>query len=168
MKSSYSLPVVVSDLSVAEKKFKKSVKVTKVQLKGNTALSKFLLKPIIQQVINKNASLTQLEQLRYEISKLYYDEGFINSGVVLPEQDFKNGLLVFVAIEGVLSDVKISGLSNEDAHRIRQNIIQSVGSPLNINQLQAELNKLNASRAVDKLHASFLQETMICFPFRQV
>ena len=159
VKSSFSLPAIKLPKSENNAKNNKKIRVIKAQLKGNTVLEKSIVSLVMHKVLNRDVTLDELEQVRYDISKLYYDAGYINSGVILPKQSFDNGLVVFVAIEGELSEVNIVGLSKSAEEKIRKDIIKGAGTPLNINKLQNNITRINALQTVDKIHAIFLPGT---------
>ena len=149
IKSSFSLPNLPSQESD-----KKNILVKTIQIKGNTVLTREKIKPLFQTIIGKNVSSAELEQLRIRVSKRYFDEGYINSGVVLPKQDYKNGIVVFLAIEGELDKIRITGTTNIDKNNLIEGILKAAGKPLNVHSLQKNLDMINAMPGVSRLHAS--------------
>jgi len=62
------------------------------------------LKDIEVEYLNKDITFEDLLKFRKELTELYINEGYINSGVILPNQKFKNnGEVIFQVFNGELS-----------------------------------------------------------------
>ena len=47
--------------------------------------------------------------LRVTLTRLYVDGGYVNSGVLLPDQEIKEGIVMYRAVEGSLTRVELVG-----------------------------------------------------------
>lgn len=52
---------------------------------------------------NRNVTSDDLEEARLALTRFLIDKGYINSGALLPIQDFKNGVAIFQIVEGRLA-----------------------------------------------------------------
>ncbi len=149
LRSAFSLPPIKSREEKTEK-----VYVKKIQLRNNTVLNRKQVAAVIKPLMKKWVTFTELERVRLALSKLYFDAGYINSAIYLPKQSYKHNTVVFTAIEGQLPEVLVSGVKQKEKQRIKTQLITSLDKPLNINQLQYQLNLLNNSPAVNYLQAN--------------
>ena len=131
------------------------VLVKKVRIQGNTVLTRSSLLPIIKPYVGSTISNSQLHQMALEITQLYIKNGYINSGVVLPDQKIKSGTVIFLAIEGKLGEIKVSGnISLKDSYFSK--IIKDNDTPLNYNNLQTRINKIKNNPLIESIHAEIL------------
>ena len=47
--------------------------------------------------------------MRSAITKLYTDNGYVNSGAYIPEQEINSGKLTIQILEGGLEDINVTG-----------------------------------------------------------
>jgi hemolysin activation/secretion protein len=66
---------------------------------------------------------SDLEQLRVELTRAYTDEGYINSGALLPDQQVADGVITYQIVEGSLDSIDISGNG-----RLRPDYVTGKGS----------------------------------------
>jgi len=92
-----------------------------VVFEGNTVFPDPQLKAVAEPFLGRTVSLADVEELRYRLTRLYVDAGYINSGAVLkPNQNVDDGVVTFTILEGRLTDVRISG---KDGH-LRPSYVQ--------------------------------------------
>lgn len=131
------------------------VLVKKVRIQGNTVLTRSVLMPLIKNYVGNSITGSQLNQLAFEITQLYIEQGYINSGVVLPDQKIENGTVIFLALEGKLGKVRVSG-----NHSLKlsyfSNQVKDNDTPLNINMLQEQINEIKNNPIIETLHAEIL------------
>jgi hemolysin activation/secretion protein len=89
-----------------------SVPVHGFAFEGNTVFSKPQLEQIANAVLTKHPDgrLTSedLDEIRNQITLLYINKGFINSGAVLPDQTVTDGIIHYRIIEGKLSEIRLT------------------------------------------------------------
>ncbi len=107
-----------------------------INLQGSTVLTDTDLSGIVELFLGREVGITELLEIRRQITLLYIDRGYINSGAVLPDQPVENGIVTMVAVEGSLTDVKIEGNDQFAAEFIRRRIARGTEAPLNINKLR--------------------------------
>jgi hemolysin activation/secretion protein len=77
---------------------------------GNTVFSHAALLAVADSFLNTRVTLTDLEEIRYRLTRKYVDNGYINSGVLLkPGQVIDKGVVVFQVLEGRLDGINVAG-----------------------------------------------------------
>jgi len=131
------------------------VLVKKVRIQGNTVLTRSALLPIIKDYVGSTITNSQLHQMAFEITQLYIENGYINSGVILPDQEIENGTVIFLAIEGKLGNVYVTGnKSLGESYFVNQ--FKEKNSPLNLNDLKSRLNEIKNNPLVESVNAEVL------------
>ena len=132
---------------------KKRFFVKKIRIKNNTVLTRVTLLPIIETYVGKKVSMAQLYQLRFEINQLYIKEGFISSGVYLPDQKITDGTVIFNAIEGKLGDLEIAGNKNLSRQYFVTKFKRFFTSALNVNSLREKIEELKMHPSINHIHS---------------
>jgi len=128
-------------------------KVNQIKLVGSTIFSPSELAKIVSEYEGRVVSIDELQGLRHQLSLQYFQRGYVNSGVVIPDQDVKDGVVEFKVIEGSLTKLNLSG--NEDLFDsyVLDRINMGVSRPLNVNDLQGALRGLQQNRLIKKINA---------------
>lgn len=131
------------------------IMVRKFIFKGNTIFSDDELSKIASIYENKEITLGELEDLRFKLTMLYIDKGFINSGVTIPDQKMPdiNGNILLNIVEGVLEKIKISGNDWIREGYIEKRIRRGSGPPLNMNDLQERLQIMQTNPLIETVNA---------------
>mgnify|MGYP000046601584 FL=1 len=87
---------------------------------GSTVFSQEKLAEVTEPFLDQPISFPRLFKIRSEITKLYDDEGYVNSGAYIPPQQLEDGIVTIEIIEGELEDIIVKGLS-----RLNPNYIKS-------------------------------------------
>ena len=146
------------------------VSVEKIQVIGNTVLTEKELSTIIKPYLKKGVLVTEdLAKLRQALSLLYADKKYINSGVVIPDQTVKDGVLNIQVIEGKLSDIEFDPKAEPKHYlpfylkdRLGRNmgwIPFSLNRPFNLNQLQQRLQYQLQDQRIKRLNAEIIPGT---------
>jgi hemolysin activation/secretion protein len=126
----------------------------KIHLTGNTVFNQTDLAGILTKYQGRTVSADDLRQLRQDLTVHYINNGFINSGAVIPEQDLNNGELQVQIIEGRLSDLQISGLEHLREFYLAPRMAAGLkDQPLNIKKLQENLQFLQQSTLIKRINA---------------
>lgn len=120
---------------------------------GNIAVSDQELAAVCTPYQNRRLSFESIQTLRQELIRHYIKKGFVNSGVIIPDQTVTDGVITFQIKPGRLADVEISGNSALDAGYIRHCLKPYVNTPLNIHQLRTGLQILEQEPDIEKIHA---------------
>ncbi len=125
----------------------------RIVLLNNTVLSEEAVATITSQFVHRPLSDADLHELRNELSKLYLAAGYLNSGVVLPDQEIKDATLQLHAIEGTVSSIDVSGTKRLRQGYLAKRLNSHVTSPLNVNQLRDAIQLLQRNPNVARVDA---------------
>lgn len=130
--------------------------VKKIILEGNTVFSNADLSTIIKKYENRGISAERLQALRLALTTYYVDRGYINSGVVIPDQKIENGVIRLLVMEGKLGKTIIMGNQLLREQYIRNRLdpeILTGEKPLNIFILQRDLKLLKEDPHIETILA---------------
>lgn len=148
----FKLPAVSSDpekLSEIEKLF-----VHKFVLQGNTVFPNIELKNLTALYENRWITPEDLNDLKTAISRYYIDQGYVNSGVIIPDQRIDNGVVLLKVIEGTISRIHVTGNKRLKKKYITAQIEQAFQKrPLNVKTLKDRLELLKSDPLIVNLHA---------------
>lgn len=130
------------------------IPITKIEVIGNTVLKPEDLNPIIAQVEGTSATLEDLRKIADAITQLYLEKGYITSRSVLPDQQFTNGVVKIVAIEGILQDIEVIGTRRLNPEYIRSRLRLAAGKPLSSIALENQLRLLRVDPLFKTVEAS--------------
>jgi len=109
--------------------------VERFEFEGNTAFSAERLSQEIAEFTNIPITFAELLQAEAKISKLYTDNGYVNSGAAIPAQTISNGTVKVQVIEGGLEDIKVFVNGRLSSNYIRSRLSRGTRAPLNQNRL---------------------------------
>lgn len=127
--------------------------VQQIKVEGNTIFPVEKLAAITQRYVGRELTTEDLEALRLELTRLYIEAGYVNSGAVIPDQSVSAGVITYQIIEGQLTDMTISGTKWFRDSYIRQRLALGAGPPLNILALQERLQFLQQDERIVRLDA---------------
>jgi hemolysin activation/secretion protein len=97
--------------------------------------------------------MEDLESLRRDLTLLYVNKGYINSGAVIPDQSVSDGQITLQVIEGRVANIDVTGDTWFAKSYIRNRIARSTGVPVNIQPLQERLQLLQQDQRIQRIHA---------------
>ncbi|HED17282.1 MAG TPA: ShlB/FhaC/HecB family hemolysin secretion/activation protein, partial [Gammaproteobacteria bacterium] len=103
--------------------------------------------------IGKIITSSDLQKIRNRLTQYYIDNGYINSGAILPDQKIQEGIITYRIIEGELSVIQLSGQQNLHYSYIYDRVLLGVGSPLNVKTLQKQLFIIQQNRRIKRVNA---------------
>jgi hemolysin activation/secretion protein len=118
----------------------KSFKIT-----GSTVFPPAELAKITAKFTNRPLDFTQLLQVSSEITQLYVQNGYINSGAYIPGNqsfDVSGGTLEIRVIEGRVEDIVVTGTRRLDPNYIKSRVAIGAGTVLKIDRLIDSLRLL--------------------------
>ncbi len=134
-----------------EKQQGRLILLTNVAVEGNTVLDEMALDTASAPFVGRRIKLSDLEELRVQLSRLYVEKGYINSGVVLPDQKVENGNIVYTVVEGSLAEVNIEGEGSLREKYITDRIALDVDKPFNTIALQEKFQLLLDDPLIERL-----------------
>ncbi len=117
--------------------------ITGFVFRGNHALSTTTLSAAAQSYVGHDLDEAEVEQLRIELTRVYTDRGYINSGVILERTDpYAGGLLHFQVVEGRLTEVRVQGLRGLRKSYVIRRLRGKPDETFNINRLRERFQLL--------------------------
>jgi len=134
-----------------------AVRVEKIIIRDASLLSPEEIDAAVHPFEGRMVTIEELQQLRYRLSLLYFDKGYVNSGVLLPDQEVKDGTIYFQEIRGTLTDVQLSGNSKlRDSYILARVDRPGPDQALQINDLQTSLQLLEQNPVIRRIDAELL------------
>lgn len=125
-------------------------------LEGNSVFSDDALSQLIHTYEDRTLTAEQLQEIARILTRFYIDKGYVNSGVILPDQQIVHGSVKLEIVEGTLSGMHIHGNQHLQDAYIQNRLmpardIQNV--PLNIFILQQRLKLLEQDPRIKTIQA---------------
>jgi len=127
-----------------------------VDIIGNTVLDPATIRGVVDPYIRKPVTTADLEEIRRQLTLLYIDRGYINSGVIIPDQNVANGVVAFRFIEGRVTDIEVSGTDHFDPEYFRSRLAHGTDAPFNVENLSREQQILLQNPLVRRLNLELL------------
>ena len=104
----------------------------------------------------EKVSVLDIERARHDLTQLYVEAEYINSGAIIEEQNFKDGVLVFTLVKGRLTDIKVNGNRWFRTWWLKHIARRSAGCPLNIKKLRQGLELLRQDPNIQQVNAELV------------
>jgi len=143
-------PEYSENLSLMSKVYVKNFRFT-----GNTVFTSAELRKLAFPYENREITFEELERLRQELSLYYINKGYLNSGVIIPDQKVVNGSITLTVIEGKLNQIEIEGLKHFRKGYITSRLANAAETPVNIGRLQEALQLLQQDPRIKRINAEF-------------
>lgn len=129
------------------------VNVREIRITGSTAFTNDEVARITAPFTGREVTSEDLEELRKALTLLYVQNGYVNSGAVIPDQVVEDGVITIHIIEGQLSGIDVEGNKLFRDSYLKRRISLGSGRPLNINSLQEQLLLLHQDRRIRRINA---------------
>jgi hemolysin activation/secretion protein len=127
-----------------------------VRLDGNTRLDPASVDAIIGPYLNKPVTLADLEEIRRQLTVAYIEKGYINSGVVIPDQNVADGAVKMTAVEGRITDINVTGTNYFVPDYFRSRLAAGLQTPFNVRDVEQEQQILLQDPLVRRLNIELL------------
>jgi len=145
------LPAPAAPLSDAPKFLLRDITVD-----GNTVLDPMAVDAVIAPYRGKMVTIGDLDEVRRQLTLLYIKAGYINSGVIIPNQNVADGLVRFHAIEGRVTGIEIAGTHWFKPDYFESRLAQSLNTPFNVRDAEVEQQILLQDPLVGRLNIELL------------
>ena len=152
----FQLPPAEKALIRHEQKNVVKIALKGIKFLGNTVISEAELQKIAAPFIGKALSITELEELRQQISQHYSQQGYVNSGAIIPEQRFQDGIITLQIIEGKLSEIRVKGTEWLNPSYINNRLHSDNSQVLNITELRQNFQKLLLDPLIERMNGSLI------------
>ncbi|CAK0768286.1 putative Outer membrane protein, OMP85 family [Gammaproteobacteria bacterium] len=130
------------------------VVVERFELTGNRAFSASELASVTAPYTHRAITAEELQEVRRRLTLYYTERGYLNSGAVIPDQPVQEGVVRIRIIEGRLARVEVTGNTHLRADYVQDRLRPAEDTPLNIQDLQDRLQRLQQNPLVEQLHAT--------------
>ncbi len=145
------VPPMVAPLATAPKFL-----LSDITVDGNTVLDAAKIEAVIASHRGTLVSISDLDDIRRALTRLYIEAGYINSGVVIPNQDVASGVVRMHAIEGRITDIAVAGANWFNPDYFETRLAQALNSPFNIRDAETEQQILLQDPLVGRLNIELL------------
>ncbi len=129
------------------------ITIKRFEVIGNSVFASEDINTILAEYQNRPLSLAELFQARSAITKLYTEQGYVNSGAYIPPQELDNGVVKIAVLEGTLEDINIKGTKRLNPDYIRSRIERYSEAPINVDELLEALQLLRLDPLIDNVAA---------------
>jgi len=129
------------------------VQVNAFHFVGNRSFSEESLQALLHEYTGRTISAEELQEAKNKITQHYINEGYINSGAVIPDQQVVNGEITFKIIEGELTQVEVAGNEQVKTAYIKSHLENDEQTTLNINELQKRLQLMQQNPLFKRINA---------------
>jgi len=124
-----------------------------IRVVGSTVFTAAEIERVTAPYVNRELSTEDLEALRTQLTLLYVNRGYVNSGAILPDQSLTDGIVTYQIVEGGLTDIQIQGNRWFRSRYLRDRLRLAAGPPLNVDTLQEKLQLLLEDERFRRLNA---------------
>jgi hemolysin activation/secretion protein len=148
------LPPVQPDQPIDRAGPQLRVFVNRFVLTGNTVFTDEELATLTAPFEGRVITSDELLEARDRITLHYIQNGYINSGALVPDQQVVNGNIELLIVEGELTSLMIAGNDDLRVDYIGDRIRLGSGPPLNVNSLQERLQILQENPLIERINAT--------------
>lgn len=124
------------------------IQVSDIRLRGSDLLSTEL-QALVAPYRGRSISAEELLDLKNQANRLFVTNGYINSGVQIPDQRVEDGVVYLDVVEGKVARIDVTGDLREAYVRKRLD----TRTPFNLKNLQMSLKLLEKNPLVERIHA---------------
>ncbi len=121
---------------------------------GNQVISDERLLSAVQPYLGKLIELSELEDIRLALTRVYKDAGYLNSGAVLDDQHIADGIVHYTLIEGYLESVQITNAEDLSDQYIIDQLVGDPEMPVQGARLQQNFQRLLQHPLIDQIQGS--------------
>ena len=127
------------------------IKVKNIEVVGNS-MFKTEIAQLTEAFKGKSTTVSELYKLRSSISKLYVDNGYVNSGAYLPPQKLQDGIVKIAVLEGGIETIEVTG-NQRLSDRYIASRLKSLPTPIQTEQLLERLQLLRLDPLIETVSA---------------
>lgn len=129
------------------------VLVTRFEFNGNRQFSDAVLRALLTDYEGRKISAEELQDIRNLLTQHYINNGFINSGAIIPDQEVVDGIIQLKIIEGKLSEIQVKGNNKLRTPYIDGRLSGKKEEILNTDKLQERLQILQQNPLIKRFNA---------------
>ena len=134
-----------------------TVEVKGIVFAGNTVVPNAEISAITSPYVGRRMTIEEIEALRRQLTLLYINKGYVNSGVVLAKMPITtDGVLQFQIIEGRLTDIELTGNRHLTDGYIERRLKRKLGPVLNVGEIEQSLRLMQSWPTIAAVNAEVL------------
>ncbi len=131
----------------------RTINVERFEVVGSTVFSPEQLAKVLAPFTNRPISFAELFSARSAITQLYFDNGYITSGVYIPPQTLQGKVVTINVLEGGLENIQVTGTKYLNTNYVRQRLKIATEAPLNRDRLLQALQLLQLNPLISNISA---------------
>lgn len=131
----------------------------RVEVRGATVVPDAALQAGAAASVGQPVGLAELEALRLQLTRLYVERGYVNSGLLLKRVAPDEGLAEFEAVEGRLVEIRLRGMGRLDEAYVARQLRPPGDGPLNLDRLRERFQLLLGDPLFASLNARLMPGT---------
>jgi hemolysin activation/secretion protein len=132
------------------------VKVAGFRFEGNQIFTSEELAEQAAPWLGRQISMRELVELKDHLTRFYIDQGYVNSGALIPDQQVKEGIVLVRIVEGRLTDIRIKGYQGLRLGYLQPRVEGDDGDVLNILNMRQRLKLLEENPLIERVNARLL------------
>lgn len=152
----FELPVLPAAEAAAQDDPAATLVLREVRLSGQTAVSTDELQSLARPYLGQPVGPAALEALRQQMTRLYVERGYLNSGVLLRRVLATEGVAEFEVVEGRLSEIRLRGMARLHDAYVTGTLQRQGDGPLNIDRLRERFQLLLGDPLFERMNARLL------------
>ncbi|BAY66582.1 surface antigen variable number [Calothrix brevissima NIES-22] len=148
-----SSPGTITQPEFTPEALPETLTVEKFEFVGNTVFSTEELAKVAAPYTKRSITFAQLVELRSQLTKLYVDKGYVTSGVIIPPQTIKAGVVVMQVVEGSLEKINVTGTRRLNPSYVRDRLAIAAGKPFSRDRLLEGLQLLQLDPLIQSVSA---------------
>ena len=118
--------------------------INRIELRGADNLLQEEKQALVRPYIGRCLTVEDIDALRVEIDRFYIEKGWIMSRAYLqPKQNIKDGLLIFIILEGTLDSIELNKNEKSDQRQVTMAFPDMVGESVYIRDIEQGLEQMN-------------------------
>jgi hemolysin activation/secretion protein len=127
--------------------------VKSIVLKNLSLLTEKEAAEIVAPYQGRSVAIEEIYALRRRLSEAYVRHGYVNSGIVIPDQEITEGVVMLQEVRGTLTKIDITGNGHLAAGYITKKIASAAKEPLRVEDLQEALERLQQDPLIQRINA---------------
>ncbi len=116
---------------------------------GSTVFAPDEFRRVTDPYTNREVDTSDIQDLVQAVTAMYIEAGYVSSGATLPDQDLEDAVLRIQVVEARLVDVVVEGNSWYRSAYLRNRLLSTVTTPVNVREVEDQIQLLLQERAVD-------------------
>jgi hemolysin activation/secretion protein len=134
----------------------RGVFVKEFRVEGSTVFTADELTRVVAPYAGRAITSEELLHARDAVTQHYIEAGYLTSGATIPDQSVEDGVVRIRVVEGVLAEVEVEGTRRFRPHYFRSRLERAGRAPVNVVQLEEQLQRFQRDPLVERVHATLL------------